>query len=194
MVGRGWDGRRRGVMGWGCCPGPPWGGPADPIPGGKEKQLPHGASLHPSGDLGLGNPPWAWSGCPWGAWGEREGLWAPSGHSGGLLRPLTAARLPLDIHRFSPCQERGRLTRQNSSQGPIPPPPPCPPSLGPGAPQNPWEALRERRLSSPSPNTCHRYGAGWGLWGGDSAAGKPPAPCPHAGLSPVGAEGARGKG
>ncbi|NWI47127.1 PDLI2 protein, partial [Picathartes gymnocephalus] len=87
-------------------------------------------------------------------------------------------------------QERGRLSRQNSSQGAALPAPPCPPSPGPGAPQNPWETLGERRLSSPSP----RYGAGWGLCGGDSAAGKPPAPCPHAGLSAVGAEGARGKG
>ncbi|NXJ27150.1 PDLI2 protein, partial [Dicrurus megarhynchus] len=57
------------------------------------------------------------------------------------------------------CQERGRLTRRHSSQGPIPPPPPCPPSLGPGAPQEPWETLRERRLSSPSPSTCHSQGS-----------------------------------
>ncbi|NXX27210.1 PDLI2 protein, partial [Nicator chloris] len=53
------------------------------------------------------------------------------------------------------CQERGRLSRQNSSQGPVLPPPPWPPSPELGAPQNPWETLRERHLSSPSPNTCH---------------------------------------
>ncbi|NXH88970.1 PDLI2 protein, partial [Edolisoma coerulescens] len=86
-------------------------------------------------------------------------------------RGLERARDPPDVSVLSPssqpleqefacpglCQERGRLSRQNSSQGPIPPP--CPPSLGPGAPQNPWEALRERRLSSPSPNTCHSQGS-----------------------------------
>ncbi|NXS85097.1 PDLI2 protein, partial [Erpornis zantholeuca] len=49
-----------------------------------------------------------------------------------------------------------RLSRQNSSQGPTLPPPPCPPSLGPGAPQTPWEPLS---LSSPSPNTCHSQGS-----------------------------------
>ncbi|NXB80614.1 PDLI2 protein, partial [Donacobius atricapilla] len=47
------------------------------------------------------------------------------------------------------CQERGHLSRQNSSQGPVLPPPPCPPSPELGAPQNPWETLRERRPS------CH---------------------------------------
>ncbi|NXH40813.1 PDLI2 protein, partial [Dicaeum eximium] len=45
---------------------------------------------------------------------------------------------------------------QNSSQGP---PPPCPPSPELGAPQNPWGALRERRLSCPSPNTQHSQGS-----------------------------------
>ncbi|NXS29069.1 PDLI2 protein, partial [Pomatostomus ruficeps] len=49
-------------------------------------------------------------------------------------------------------QDRGRLTRRNSSQGPVLPPPPRPPSPGLGAPQNSWETLRERRLSSPSPS------------------------------------------
>ncbi|NXQ59273.1 PDLI2 protein, partial [Anthoscopus minutus] len=56
-------------------------------------------------------------------------------------------------------QERGRLSRQNSSQGPALPPPPCPPSEEIGAPQNPWGSLRERRLSPPSPNTCHSQGS-----------------------------------
>ncbi|NXA65690.1 PDLI2 protein, partial [Mohoua ochrocephala] len=74
---------------------------------------------------------------------------------------LSPSSQPLEQEFSCPglCQERGRLTRQNSSQRPISPPPPCPPSLGPGAPQNPWETLRERRLSSPSPNTCHSQGS-----------------------------------
>ncbi|XP_063276195.1 PDZ and LIM domain protein 2 [Prinia subflava] len=53
-------------------------------------------------------------------------------------------------------QERGRLSRQNSAQGPLLPPAPCPPSPELGAPQNPWESLRERRLSSSS---CHSQGS-----------------------------------
>ncbi|NWT19810.1 PDLI2 protein, partial [Vireo altiloquus] len=73
--------------------------------------------------------------------------------------PGSASSQPLEQEFTCPGlrQERGRLTRQNSSQGPTPAP--CPPSLGPGAPQNPWETLRERRLSSPSPNTCHSQGS-----------------------------------
>ncbi|NWT04926.1 PDLI2 protein, partial [Mionectes macconnelli] len=59
---------------------------------------------------------------------------------------------------LSLCQERGTLTRQNSCQGCILPPPPCPPSPGLGAPQNPWETHRERR-SSLSPNTCDSQGS-----------------------------------
>ncbi|XP_041880759.1 PDZ and LIM domain protein 2 isoform X1 [Corvus kubaryi] len=75
--------------------------------------------------------------------------------------PGSASSEPLEQEFTCPslCQERGRLTRQSSSQGPILPPPPCPPSLGPGAPPNPWETLRERRLSSPSPSTCHSQGS-----------------------------------
>lgn len=75
--------------------------------------------------------------------------------------PGSASSEPLEQEFTCPglCQERGRLTRRNSSQGPLPPPPPCPPSLGPGAPQNPWETLRERRLSSPSAHTCHSQGS-----------------------------------
>ncbi|XP_023802922.1 PDZ and LIM domain protein 2-like, partial [Cyanistes caeruleus] len=91
--------------------------------------------------------------------GEREALWAPSGHFGGLLQRPSPSRRPKDIQRFSPCQERGRLSRQNSSQGPVLPPAPCPPSAELGAPQNLWESLRGRRLSSPSPNTCHSQGS-----------------------------------
>ncbi|NXW70013.1 PDLI2 protein, partial [Hirundo rustica] len=56
-------------------------------------------------------------------------------------------------------QERGRLSRQNSSQGPALPPPPRPPSPELGAPQTPWETPRERRLSSPAPGTCHSQGS-----------------------------------
>lgn len=183
-----------GLWGGGAALAPLGGVPLTPAPVGRRSSCP---MEHPCIPVGT----WAWETPPGhgpGVLGVPGGRGRVCGHPqailGGCCSPPTPARLPLDIHRFSPCQERGRLTRQNSSQGPIPPPPPCPPSLGPGAPQNPWEVLRERRLSSPSPNTCHRYGAGWGLWGGGSAAGKPPAPCAHAGLSPVGAEGARGKG
>lgn len=99
---------------------------------------------------------------------------------GGLLHPPTPARPP-GHPSLLPRQERG-LSRQNSSQGPVLPPPPCPPPAELGAPQTPGEPLGERRLSCPSPGTCHRYGAGRGE---DTAAGEPPAPCPHAGLSPV---------
>ncbi|XP_050839035.1 PDZ and LIM domain protein 2 isoform X2 [Serinus canaria] len=55
-------------------------------------------------------------------------------------------------------QER-RLSRQSSSQGPVLPPPPWPPSPELGAPQIPWAASRERRLSSPSASTCHSQGS-----------------------------------
>ncbi|NXW06964.1 PDLI2 protein, partial [Fregetta grallaria] len=59
---------------------------------------------------------------------------------------------------LSPCQERGSLSRQNSSPGSILPPPPRPPSPGLGAPPNPWETCRERRRSSPSPSPCNSLG------------------------------------
>ncbi|NXY80891.1 PDLI2 protein, partial [Alcedo cyanopectus] len=58
-----------------------------------------------------------------------------------------------------PCQERRRLSRQNSSPGPILPPPPRPPSPGFGAPQTPWARCRERRLSSPCPSPCSSLGS-----------------------------------
>ncbi|NXL38920.1 PDLI2 protein, partial [Glaucidium brasilianum] len=82
---------------------------------------------------------------------------------GGMLQPPTA--IPSLLHPpnlnprapFSPCQEQGSLSRQNSSQGPILPPPPRPPSPGLGAPPNPWETCRERRRSSPSP--CNSLGS-----------------------------------
>ncbi|NWI80615.1 PDLI2 protein, partial [Dryoscopus gambensis] len=94
---------------------------------------------------------------------EREGaLRAPDPSLAPLAHPPgSASPEPLEQEFTCPGlhQERGCLTRQNSSQGPILPAPPCPPSLGPGAPQNPWETLRERRLSSPSPSTCHSQGS-----------------------------------
>ncbi|NXB50989.1 PDLI2 protein, partial [Leucopsar rothschildi] len=75
--------------------------------------------------------------------------------------PGSASSQPLEQEFTCPGlrQERGRLSRQNSSQGPVLPPPPCPPPAELGAPQNPWETLGERRLSSSSPNTCHSQGS-----------------------------------
>ncbi|NXY10555.1 PDLI2 protein, partial [Pteruthius melanotis] len=92
---------------------------------------------------------------------------APQPRAGGScwdppdISILSPSSQPLEQEFTCPglLQERGRLSRQNSSQGPTLPPAPCPPSLGPGAPQNPWETLRERRLSSPSPNSCHSQGS-----------------------------------
>ncbi|XP_053822660.1 PDZ and LIM domain protein 2 isoform X2 [Vidua chalybeata] len=74
--------------------------------------------------------------------------------------PGSASSQPLEQEFTCPslCQER-RLSRQSSSQGPVLPPPPRPPSPELGAPQNPWATLRERRLSSPSPSTCHSQGS-----------------------------------
>ncbi|XP_066193302.1 PDZ and LIM domain protein 2 [Sylvia atricapilla] len=75
--------------------------------------------------------------------------------------PGNASSQPLE--QEFPCpglhQERGRLSLQNSSQGPPLPPAPCPPSPELGAPQKAGETLRERRLSSPSANTCHSQGS-----------------------------------
>ncbi|NWI65334.1 PDLI2 protein, partial [Todus mexicanus] len=74
---------------------------------------------------------------------------------GGALQPphpLPASpRAPLPFF----WQERGSLRRQNSSPGPILPPPPRPPSPGFGGPQKAWERCRERRRSSPSPSLCN---------------------------------------
>ncbi|XP_027569820.1 PDZ and LIM domain protein 2 isoform X4 [Pipra filicauda] len=74
--------------------------------------------------------------------------------------PHSASSQPLEEEFTCPglCQERGILTHQNSCQGSILPPPPCPPSPGFGAPQNPWETHRERRPSL-SPNTCNSQGS-----------------------------------
>ncbi|NXA04881.1 PDLI2 protein, partial [Sapayoa aenigma] len=124
------------------------------------ERWPHGTSLHPSGDQG--KTPWAWFMCPQGPQWEREGLWAPcqgvQDPLGGLLQPSLAPCTP-QATTTSPFQERGILTRQNSFQGSILPPPPRPPSPGLMAPQTPWETHRERRRSSPSPNTCNSQGS-----------------------------------
>ncbi|XP_032568428.1 PDZ and LIM domain protein 2 isoform X2 [Chiroxiphia lanceolata] len=129
--------------------------------------------------------------------------------------PHSASSQPLEEEFACPglCQERGILTRQNSCQGSILPPPPCPPSPGFEAPQNPWETPRERRPSL-SPNTCNRHlpprgavpqpglGAGHealggGLGGLQDAAGEPgaaggPAAIQHLPPAPGGA-GGRGR-
>ncbi|NXJ88962.1 PDLI2 protein, partial [Corythaixoides concolor] len=70
--------------------------------------------------------------------------------------PRTPAGHPAPL---SPCQERGSLSRQNSSPGPILPPPPRPPPPGLGVPPNPWKMSRERRRSSPSPSPCNSLGS-----------------------------------
>ncbi|NXY16089.1 PDLI2 protein, partial [Atrichornis clamosus] len=93
---------------------------------------------------------------------RQSALRAPEPSLASLAHPPGSARSqPLEEEFTCPslCQEGGRLTRQNSSQGSILPPPPCPPSLGLGAPQNPWESHRERRRSSPSPSSCHSQGS-----------------------------------
>ncbi|NXW66712.1 PDLI2 protein, partial [Eurystomus gularis] len=79
---------------------------------------------------------------------------------GGLLQAPLAPRNPKGTqHPSPPCQDRRSLSRQNSSPGPILPPPPRPPSPVLGAPPNPWEMFRERRRSSPSPSPCNSLGA-----------------------------------
>ncbi|NXS52491.1 PDLI2 protein, partial [Brachypteracias leptosomus] len=62
-------------------------------------------------------------------------------------------------HPSPPCQDRRSLSRQNSSPGPILPPPPRPPSPVLGAPPSPWETYRERRRSSPCPSPCNSLGS-----------------------------------
>uniref|UniRef100_A0A8C5IPQ2 PDZ domain-containing protein n=1 Tax=Junco hyemalis TaxID=40217 RepID=A0A8C5IPQ2_JUNHY len=103
------------------------------------------------------------------------------------LASLSASSQPLEQEFTCPglSQERPP-SRQSSSQGPVLPPPPRPPSPEPGAPQSPWAAPRERRLSSPSSSACLRYGAGWGLWG--------PSPVSPRGFVTRGCSGSPGKG
>ncbi|KAM6996288.1 PDZ and LIM domain protein 2 isoform 2-T2 [Passerculus sandwichensis] len=71
------------------------------------------------------------------------------------LASLGASSQPLEQEFSCPglSQERP-LSRQSSSQGPV-----LPPSPEPGAPQNPWAAPRERRLSSPSAGACLSQGS-----------------------------------
>ncbi|NWI61586.1 PDLI2 protein, partial [Calyptomena viridis] len=73
----------------------------------------------------------------------------------GLARPPSPPRTCIT----SAFQNRGILTHQNSFQGSILPPPPCPPSPGLTASQNPWETHRERRRSSSTSNTCNSQGS-----------------------------------
>ncbi|XP_075300962.1 PDZ and LIM domain protein 2 [Opisthocomus hoazin] len=86
---------------------------------------------------------------------ESQGARRASCSSPASLRPRpgSGSSQPLEEELARPgfCQERGTLSRQNSSPGSILPPPPRPPSPGLGAPPNPWEMRRERRRSSPSP-------------------------------------------
>ncbi|XP_036252579.1 PDZ and LIM domain protein 2 isoform X2 [Molothrus ater] len=76
------------------------------------------------------------------------------------LASLSASSQPLEQELTCPglLQER-RLSRQSSSQGPVLPPPPRPPSPELGAPQTPWAAPGGRRLSSPCASTCLSQGS-----------------------------------
>ncbi|NXK13474.1 PDLI2 protein, partial [Herpetotheres cachinnans] len=56
-------------------------------------------------------------------------------------------------------ESQGSLSCRNSSPGSVLPAPPCPPSPGLGAPQNPWEMCREQHRSSPSPSPCNSLGS-----------------------------------
>ncbi|XP_071435359.1 PDZ and LIM domain protein 2 [Pithys albifrons albifrons] len=73
--------------------------------------------------------------------------------------PHSASSQPLEGEFPCPSQDRGILPRQNSCQGSLLPPAPCPPSPGLRTPQTPWEMPRERRRSSPSPNTFTSQGS-----------------------------------
>ncbi|KAM6341590.1 PDZ and LIM domain protein 2 [Podargus strigoides] len=88
---------------------------------------------------------------------ESQGTLRASYSSPASLSPPpgsgSSQRLEEEFTCLGLCQERARLSRQNSSPGSIPPPPPRPLSPGLGVPPNPWEMCRERRLSSPSPST-----------------------------------------
>ncbi|NXR20224.1 PDLI2 protein, partial [Cinclus mexicanus] len=111
---------------------------------------------HPSGDLGLGKAP----GADPDVLGVPERRVKVCGRSQAILGSCCSAPPQPPGHpSLLPRQDRGHLSRQNSSQGPVLPPPPCPPPAELRAPQNSWETLRERRLSSPSPNTCHSQGS-----------------------------------
>ncbi|NXE82903.1 PDLI2 protein, partial [Cochlearius cochlearius] len=78
---------------------------------------------------------------------------------GSVLSPPSSQPLEEEFACPGLCQERGSLSRQNSSPGSILPPPPCPPSPGLRTPPNPWQMCRERRRSSPSPIPCSSLGS-----------------------------------
>ncbi|NWZ93400.1 PDLI2 protein, partial [Nesospiza acunhae] len=71
------------------------------------------------------------------------------------LASLSASSQPLEQFTCPGLRQERRLS---SSQGPVLPPPPRPPSPELGAPQSPRAAPRERRLSSPSASTCLSQG------------------------------------
>ncbi|NXS12517.1 PDLI2 protein, partial [Neodrepanis coruscans] len=92
--------------------------------------------------------------------------WVTAVSPRGLGSPTTSPPTPSPAWPPAPprtsitslFQKQEILTRQNSSQGPILPPRPRPPSPGLAVPQNPWETQWERRRSSSSPNTCNSQG------------------------------------
>ncbi|XP_066423437.1 PDZ and LIM domain protein 2 isoform X1 [Molothrus aeneus] len=76
------------------------------------------------------------------------------------LASLSASSQPLEQELTCPgLRQERRLSRQSSSQGPVLPPPPRPPSPELGAPQTPWAAPGGRRLSSPCASTCLSQGS-----------------------------------
>ncbi|NWI84663.1 PDLI2 protein, partial [Pitta sordida] len=81
---------------------------------------------------------------------------APLSGEGGSVGTLCGCCSPPSPAPCTPqdTQGRGILSRQNSSQGSLPHPPPCPPSAHP-----PRGSPRERRPSLSSPNTCDRQGS-----------------------------------
>ncbi|KAM6036535.1 LOW QUALITY PROTEIN: PDZ and LIM domain protein 2 [Theristicus caerulescens] len=94
---------------------------------------------------------------------ESQGALRPSHSSPASLSPPpgSSSSQPLEEEFACPglCQERGSLSRQNSSPGSILPAPPRPPSPGLRAPPNPWETCREPRRSSTSPSPCNSLGS-----------------------------------
>ncbi|KAJ7427080.1 hypothetical protein WISP_09762 [Willisornis vidua] len=91
---------------------------------------------------------------------SQDALRVPSPSMTSLTHlPHSASSQPLEEEFPCPSQERGILTRQNSCQGSLLPPAPCPPSPRLRTPQAPWEMPRERRRSSPSPNTFTSQGS-----------------------------------